>query len=62
MITFWEYHKKEGSDSHLSGFFMTDAIEAPNMESELIEASNGDIFFFTKKEDGKIGVEILKID
>ena len=41
---------------------MSDAIEAPNMESELFEASNGDVFFITKTEDGKVGIEVLKLD
>ena len=41
---------------------MSDAIEAPNMESDLLEASNGDIFFITKSEDGKVGIEVLKLE
>ena len=41
---------------------MSDAIEAPNMESELFEASNGDVFFFKNSEDGKVSIEILNLD
>ena len=41
---------------------MSDAVEAPDMESQLIEASNGDVFFFTNSEDGKVSIEILNLD
>ena len=60
MITFWEYHEKE----LCSGYWMTHALEVPDMEGELLEANNqnGDIFFFTRTKHGKLGVSILNLD
>ena len=42
------------------GYFMTYALEAHDMVSELFEADNGDLFFLSKSKDGKVvGVNIL---
>ena len=41
------------------GYFMTYALEAHDMVSELYEADNGDLFFLSKSNDGKVGVNIL---
>ena len=32
VITFWDYHQRPDDGNQLSGFFMSDAIEAPNMQ------------------------------
>ena len=60
MITFWEYYyKKQDEFMENPGYFMTYAIEAHDMVSEIYEADNGDLFFLSKTEDGKVGVNIL---
>ena len=41
------------------GYFMTYALEAHDMVSEIYEAANGDLFFLSKTDDGEVGVNII---